>query len=187
MFPQIYDCEGFFVARLRKTASVEALPAPGYKVGKFPFIPLHGKQAAEVKAAAKQSGIAWQDDQQLWLRDKEIWLFPKEIIPLFGQVRFSRIGLRLAEQYNKGYRWQHEAVIALVKGDSPLAFALTEFEADEWYHGRDIYPDESPSLNEVIVTYQGQPLGLARKVGSRLKNSYPRDLVRDGKLFAHKG
>lgn len=187
VFPQIYDCEGFFVARLRKTASVEALPAPGYKVGKFPFIPLHGKQAAEVKAAAKQSGIAWQDDQQLWLRDKEIWLFPKEIIPLFGQVRFSRIGLRLAEQYNKGYRWQHEAVIALVKGDSPLAFALTEFEADEWYHGRDIYPDESPSLNEVIVTYQGQPLGLARKVGSRLKNSYPRDLVRDGKLFAHKG
>jgi 16S rRNA (cytosine1407-C5)-methyltransferase len=42
----------------------------------------------------------------------------------------------------------------------------------------------TPSLNEVVVTYQGQPLGLARKVGSRLKNSYPRELVRDGKLFA---
>lgn len=187
VFPQIYDCEGFFVARLRKTASIEALPAPGYKVGKFPFAPLHGKQAAEVTAAAKQSGISWQDDQQLWQRDKEIWLFPKEIIPLFGQVRFSRIGLRLAEQYNKGYRWQHEAVIALVPGDSPLGFALTEFEADEWYHGRDIYPDLPPALNEVVVTYQGQPLGLARKVGSRLKNSYPRELVRDGKLFADRG
>lgn len=184
VFPQIYDCEGFFVARLRKTASVEALPAPGYKVGKFPFAPMHGKQAAEVRAAAKQSGIIWQDDQQLWQRDKEIWLFPKEIVSLFGQVRFSRIGLRLAEQYNKGYRWQHEAVIALVPGDSQLGFALTEFEADEWYHGRDIYPELPPALNEVVVTYQGQPLGLARKVGSRLKNSYPRELVRDGKLFA---
>lgn len=184
VFPQIYDCEGFFVARLRKTASVEALPAPGYKVGKFPFVPMHGKQAAEVRAAAKQSGIIWQDDQQLWQRDKEIWLFPKEIVSLFGQVRFSRIGLRLAEQYNKGYRWQHEAVIALVPGDSQLGFALTEFEADEWYHGRDIYPELPPALNEVVVTYQGQPLGLARKVGSRLKNSYPRELVRDGKLFA---
>lgn len=184
VFPQIYDCEGFFVARLRKTASVEALPAPVYKVGKFPFVPMHGKQVAEVRAAAKQSGIIWQDDQQLWQRDKEIWLFPKEIVSLFGQVRFSRIGLRLAEQYNKGYRWQHEAVIALVPGDSQLGFALTEFEADEWYHGRDIYPELPPALNEVVVTYQGQPLGLARKVGSRLKNSYPRELVRDGKLFA---
>ncbi|HKN03105.1 MAG TPA: 16S rRNA (cytosine(1407)-C(5))-methyltransferase RsmF [Buttiauxella sp.] len=187
VFPQIYDCEGFFVARLRKTASVAALPAPGYKVGNFPFSPLHGKQAAEVTAAANKSGITWQGDQQLWQRDKEIWLFPKEIISLIGKVRFSRIGLRLAEQYNKGYRWQHEAVIALVPGDSPLAFALTEFEAEEWYHGRDIYPDVTPSLSEVVVTWQGQPLGLARKVGSRLKNSYPRELVRDGKLFATKG
>src|SRR5690606_36314784 len=32
VFPQIYDCEGFFVARLRKTASIPALPVPGYKV-----------------------------------------------------------------------------------------------------------------------------------------------------------
>jgi 16S rRNA (cytosine1407-C5)-methyltransferase len=37
VFPQIFDCEGFFVARLKKTAAIEALPAPGYKVGKFPF------------------------------------------------------------------------------------------------------------------------------------------------------
>jgi 16S rRNA (cytosine1407-C5)-methyltransferase len=36
VFPQIFDCEGFFVARLRKTAAIDPLPAPGYKVGKFP-------------------------------------------------------------------------------------------------------------------------------------------------------
>ncbi|MCW7199338.1 hypothetical protein OHD55_23650 [Escherichia coli] len=28
VFPQIYDCEGFFVARLRKTQAIPALPAP---------------------------------------------------------------------------------------------------------------------------------------------------------------
>ncbi|WP_202300663.1 16S rRNA (cytosine(1407)-C(5))-methyltransferase RsmF [Dryocola clanedunensis] len=184
VFPQIYDCEGFFVARLRKTASVEPLPAPGYKVGKFPFAPLHGRQAADVIASAAKVGIRWGDNLKLWQRDKEVWLFPEEIIPLFGKVRFSRIGLRLAEQYNKGYRWQHEAVISLVSGDSPLAFALTEQEADEWYHGRDVYPESSPGSDDVVVTYQGQPVGLAKKIGSRLKNSYPRELVRDGKLFA---
>jgi 16S rRNA (cytosine1407-C5)-methyltransferase len=40
--------------------------------------------------------------------------------------------------------------------------------------------------DETIVTFQGVPLGLAKRVGSRLKNSYPRELVRDGKLFAGK-
>lgn len=135
-------------------------------------------------AAAANVGISWSDDLTLWLRDKEIWLFPDEIVPLIGKVRFSRIGLRLAEQYNKGYRWQHEAVIALVQGDSALAFELTERDADEWYHGRDIYPEITPVRDDVVVTFQGQPLGLARKIGSRLKNSYPRELVRDGKLFA---
>ncbi len=31
VFPQIYDCEGFFVARLRKTQAIPALPAPNTK------------------------------------------------------------------------------------------------------------------------------------------------------------
>jgi len=163
VFPQIFDCEGFFVARLRKTAAVPALDAPGYKTGKFPF--------------------SWDEHLHLWLRDKEIWLFPAEIEALIGQVRFSRIGLKLAETFNKGFRWQHEAVIALGDVDTH-GFALTAQQAQEWYRGRDVYPQTAPHANEVIVTYQDQPLGLAKKIGSRLKNSYPRELVRDGKLFA---
>ncbi|AIL35507.1 TPA: hypothetical protein ACIDTE_003134 [Shigella flexneri] len=35
----------------------------------------------------------------------------------------------------------------------------------------------------MLVTFQHQPIGLAKRIGSRLKNSYPRELVRDGKLF----
>ncbi len=35
VFPQIYDCEGFFVARLRKMSSLPAMPAPGIKWGRF--------------------------------------------------------------------------------------------------------------------------------------------------------
>lgn len=182
VFPQIFDCEGFFVARLRKTAAIEALPAPGYKVGKFPFSPLKGRESAAVRAAAAAVGLHWDDSHNLWQRDKEIWLFPKALESLIGQVRFSRIGLRLAETHNKGYRWQHEAVIALAAPDTP--FELTQAEAEEWYRGRDVYPETPPRQDEVIVTFQGATLGLAKKVGSRLKNSYPRELVRDGKLFA---
>lgn len=181
VFPQIYDCEGFFVARLRKTAAVAPLPAPGFKVGNFPFSPLKGRDAAQLIAAAEKVGLRWDNSLRLWQRDKEVWLFPAEIEPLIGKVRFSRIGIRLAEAHNKGYRWQHEAVIALAGADN--TFALTHKEAEEWYRGRDVYPEQAPSQDDVIVTYQGFPLGLAKKVGSRLKNSYPRELVRDGRLF----
>lgn len=181
VFPQIYDCEGFFVARLRKTQAVAPLPAPKFKVGNFPFSPLKGRETAQLEAAAKKAGLVWDESLRPWMRDKEIWLFPAQIEPLIGKVRFSRIGIRLAEVHNKGYRWQHEAVIAIAGRDN--TFALTHQEAEEWYRGRDVYPESTPSGDEVIVTYQGYPLGLAKKVGSRLKNSYPRELVRDGRLF----
>ncbi len=183
VFPQIYDCEGFFVARLRKTAAIEALPAPGYKVGKFPFTPMKTRESAAVESAARSVGIEWDDALTLWQRDKEIWLFPAEIAPLLGKVRFSRIGLKLAETHNKGFRWQHEAVVALANTQK-LGNELTLEEAQEWYRGRDVYPQQPPAHDDVIVTFQGFPLGLAKRIGSRLKNSFPRELVRDGKLFS---
>ncbi|MGD8105822.1 16S rRNA (cytosine(1407)-C(5))-methyltransferase RsmF [Pantoea sp. FN0302] len=183
VFPQLFDSEGFFVARLRKTNSVEPLPAPGYKVGKFPFSPLSRKDAQTVIQAAAKSGLHCPSSHSLWQRDKEIWLFPGTAEPLFGRVRFSRIGLKLAETFNKGYRWQHEAVIALACPDATNSVELSEDEAEEWYRGRDIWPQAPLPRDEVLVTWQQQPLGLAKKVGQRLKNSYPRELVRDGKLF----
>ncbi|WP_436834993.1 methyltransferase RsmF C-terminal domain-like protein, partial [Shigella flexneri] len=44
-------------------------------------------------------------------------------------------------------------------------------------------PKAAPVADDVLVTFQHQPIGLAKRIGSRLKNSYPRELVRDGKLF----
>lgn len=183
VFPQIYDCEGFFVARLRKTTSIPALPAPTYKVGKFPFSPLKGREATSILQAASTVGLSWDDDLHLWQRDKEVWLFPAEIESLIGKVRFSRLGIKLAETHNKGFRWQHEAVIALADMTHRCVFELTQQEAEEWYRGRDVYPQATPAADDVLVTFQHQPIGLAKRIGSRLKNSYPRELVRDGKLF----
>ncbi|EBQ9782961.1 16S rRNA (cytosine(1407)-C(5))-methyltransferase RsmF, partial [Salmonella enterica subsp. enterica serovar Inganda] len=183
VFPQIYDCEGFFVARLRKMSSLPAMPAPGYKVGAFPFTPLKGREALHVTQAANAVGLLWDENLHLWQREKEVWLFPAEIESLIGKVRFSRLGIKLAESHNKGYRWQHEATIALACPTHAHAFELSAQEAEEWYRGRDIYPQTPPAADDVLVTFQHQPLGLAKRIGARIKNSYPRELVRDGKLF----
>ncbi|MGC6595195.1 16S rRNA (cytosine(1407)-C(5))-methyltransferase RsmF, partial [Escherichia coli] len=91
---------------------------------------------------------------RLWQRDKEIWLFPTDIEPLIGKVRFSRLGVKLAETHNKGYRWQHEAVIALANPNHSHAFELTLTEAEEWYRGRDVYPQTAPTSDDVLVTFQ---------------------------------
>ena len=183
VFPQIYDCEGFFVARLRKTQAIPVLPAPKYKVGNFPFSPVKDREAGQIRQAAAGVGLNWDENLRLWQRDKELWLFPVGIEALIGKVRFSRLGIKLAETHNKGYRWQHEAVIALATPDNVNAFELTPQEAEEWYRGRDVYPQAAPVADDVLVTFQHQPIGLAKRIGSRLKNSYPRELVRDGKLF----
>ncbi|CAO96557.1 16S rRNA (cytosine(1407)-C(5))-methyltransferase RsmF [Erwinia tasmaniensis] len=183
VFPHIFDSEGFFVARLRKVASVPPMPQPGYKVGKPPFTPLNRVQQQEVIAAAASVGLRWDTELKLWQRDKELWLFPSEIEPLLGRVRFSRIGLKLAETFPKGFRWQHHAAVALADAASANAFELNSNEAEEWYRGRDIYPERDLPASELIICYQQRPIGIAKKVGSRIKNNYPRELVRDGKLF----
>ena len=183
VFPQVYDSEGFFVARFRKTDSVPRLPVPGYKVGRFPFSPLSRQDSAEIIKAASLSGLSWPEKQYtLWQRDKEIWLFPAVLEPVFGKVRFSRIGVRLAERFPKGFRWQHEAVVAFSVKDAKNRFEINDELAQSWFRGVDIYPEDTPPADECLVTWLGQPLGLAKRIGSRIKNSLPRELVRDGAI-----
>jgi len=65
VFPQIYDSEGFFVARLRKNRGIIPPAKPHYKLGKFPFILLSGKESAEIGQAAAALGLAWDETSQL--------------------------------------------------------------------------------------------------------------------------
>lgn len=181
VFPQIYDSEGFFVARLRKTASVPPLPRPGYKVGKFPFSPVAPKDCVPLIQTARKQGMHWDETLlQLWQRDSEIWLFPAALTSAFGNIKFSRIGIKLAERFPKGFRWQHEAVVALADPNANNAYALSDDIACEWFQGKDCYPEPLPAADELILTYQNTPVGLAKRINSRIKNSLPRDLVRDG-------
>ncbi len=101
VFPQIYDCEGFFVARLRKTQAIPVLPAPKYKVGNFPFSPVKDREAGQIRQAAAGVGLNWDENLRLWQRDKELWLFPVGIEALIGKVRFSRPGLNLPKRITK--------------------------------------------------------------------------------------
>ncbi|EOD79182.1 Ribosomal RNA small subunit methyltransferase F [Grimontia indica] len=183
VFPQIFDSEGFFVARLKKTDSVGSEMVKK-RPRKFPFQKAKTKEAdAVVKALDDTLGLSVPQSSNVWLRDKEVWIFPEQVEDILPEIKFDRIGLKLAEAHKKGYRWQHETIMALAKGNEPKCVELSVADAKEWYMGRDIRPEGLTDSGEVIVCYRRQPIGIGKWVGNRIKNGLPRELVRDVNLF----
>ncbi|MGL6314928.1 16S rRNA (cytosine(1407)-C(5))-methyltransferase RsmF [Vibrio sp. WXL103] len=182
VFPQVYDSEGFFIAKFKKLASVTP-PKVKKRLGKFPFAPIAAKQASDIEQRLKESlGITLPADTQLWQRDNDIWLFPQTLAPLLTEFKFSRMGIKIAEAHKKGYRWTHQVAMALNAEGGPVV-ELNREEAREWYMGRDVRPALSGQSGETLVAYQGMILGLGKWVGNRIKNGLPRELVRDKNLF----
>lgn len=183
IFPQVYDCEGFFVARLRK---LESVPAPKVKkrLGKFPFEKASAKVQSDIAKQIKtQLDIELPDDASIWLRDNDVWLFPDALEAMLGELRFSRMGIKIAEAHKKGYRWQHQVATALATGNESTSIALSIDDAREWFMGRDVRPVDLSGKGEVIVKLGNDVIGLGKWVGNRVKNGLPRELVRDKNLF----
>ncbi|WP_234493753.1 16S rRNA (cytosine(1407)-C(5))-methyltransferase RsmF [Vibrio maritimus] len=182
VFPQTYDSEGFFIAKFTKLAPVTA-PTVKKKLGKFPFSRLTNKESSDVVTALEQSfSIELPSDGVLWKRDNDIWLFPSALEPMLGEFRFSRMGIKIAEQHKKGYKWQHQVATTLANRNADT-IALETVDAREWFMGRDVRPEGLSGKGEVLVSYNGFIIGLGKWVGNRVKNGLPRELVRDKNLF----
>ncbi|MZI93277.1 16S rRNA (cytosine(1407)-C(5))-methyltransferase RsmF [Vibrio sp. CAIM 722] len=183
IFPQVYDCEGFFVAKLRKHAAVTT-PEVKKRLGKFPFAKATKKVSQDIAQQLESSlGIVLPEHSTLWIRDNDVWLFPDALEEMLGEVRFSRMGIKIAETHKKGYRWQHQVATALASWNIDHSVELNTEQAREWYMGRDIRPDDLSGKGEVIVCYDKNVIGLGKWVGNRIKNGLPRELVRDKNLF----
>jgi len=192
VWPQIYDSEGFFVAKIRKTASVERRKKQPKSQKNFPFTVANDKQQTELRHYFKESfSINIPADDIIMLRDDEYWLFPAQFMPFIGKMRFQRIGLKLADAMKKGYKAKHEAIIALSAStyDAPRTIELTASQAKDFLMGRDIASNSFDDAiqqrlaittqGEMLVSYHQAVLGVVKHLGHRLKNNLPRELVRD--------
>ncbi|GLP98081.1 16S rRNA (cytosine(1407)-C(5))-methyltransferase RsmF [Paraferrimonas sedimenticola] len=179
IWPQIFDSEGFFVARIRKTASVPESDETTRPIGKLPFKPASRKQVQLISQYfSQQFGIDLAGQGVIYIREQEFWLFPEAFEPLIGKVRFGRIGIRLADQLKKGFKTHHDAVMALAKPNE-LSAQVNAEGAKTYLMGRDVPIDTTLPPGECIVVFEDQVLGLAKPVAKRLKNNLPRELVRD--------
>ncbi|MCE9678348.1 16S rRNA (cytosine(1407)-C(5))-methyltransferase RsmF [Shewanella sp. AS1] len=178
VWPQIYDSEGFFVAKIRKVADIARLKPEPKPQKNFPFTAVSKKQQQALSDYFSTFDIKLEQHGTLMQRDDEFWLFPDNILPLIGKIRFQRIGIKLANAIKKGFKVKHEAIIALAKSDRTIP--LDELQATQYLMGRDIQL-ESPTKaqGEQVVSYHGASLGLVKHLGSKLKNNLPRELVKD--------
>ncbi len=172
VWPQIFDSEGFFVARLRKHHSVpNTMFKPG-KLGKFPFTLLPAKEAEPILREIEANfGVAPQG--QLFGRNDEIWLFPSSLI----RCRASCVSIASASSWPRRSRKAIASLMswALAYGDkaSKGVVELDSANAREFMMGRDVWPEQDADTGEVIVRYQGHTLGMGKWVGSRVKNALP--------------
>ena len=186
IWPQVYDTEGFFVAAMQKKNKVES-PTAKKRLGKFPFS-IAPKQTQEnlYKYFEQQFSIK-QVEGVLYQRDDEFWLFPKNIIPLINELRFSRLGIKIAEQFGKGrktgFKCTHEFATCYGQ-QSPLKIELQSHQARDYFQGKDIHDiDTSDSKGEVLLSYQSYVIGFGKSLDNRIKNSLPRELIIDKNLF----
>lgn len=186
IWPQIYDSEGFFVAAIRKTHATES-PMAQKRLGKFPFQVASKQMQDSLYAYFKAQFNIESMRGVLYQRDDEFWLFPENIVPLINELRFSRLGIKIAEQFGKGrksgFKSTHE--FALCYGQcNQQSIPLLAHQAREFYQGRDIHDiDTTQSKGEVMLSYQGYVIGLGKSLDNRIKNALPRDLILDKNLF----
>ncbi|WP_408619192.1 16S rRNA (cytosine(1407)-C(5))-methyltransferase RsmF [Celerinatantimonas sp. YJH-8] len=184
VWPQLYDCEGFFIAALKKTKSVPT-PTVAKKVKALPFTPATTKQQQLLKSYLKgQFSLTIDNSSILMVREHEYWLFPEPLLALTGEIRFDRIGLKVAEQFKKEFRLTHEAASHFMPQITKNKVELSLVQAQQYFQGKDIpYPDAQQGAGEVILTCGQILLGLGKQLKGKIKNRLPRDLVRDNIAF----
>lgn len=181
IWPQIYDSEGFFIAKFTKKSATNDSSKPIFR-SKFPYLPVTKKHVdAILKALAQQCDISQITQNNLFQRDKEIWYFPDKSSELINKMRFVRHGIKLMDIKPKQYLVSHEAHVTFGK----IGVTLSREQIVEYLKGRDIaFENSANHKGEVLLGYQGQCVGLGKWVGNKIKNKLPRSLVNDHVLIS---
>ena len=187
IWPQIYDSEGFFIAALQKTAN-SATENNNKRPAKLPFIePSKQEQKSLLTYFDKQFAIN-NLEGVLYKREQEFWLFPTEIEPLMNKIRFSRLGIKIAEQFGKGrksgFKTMHEFARCYADKSMKNNISLSAEQANDFYQGKDLRGvDCNNATGEIFVSYRNNVIGIGKVLNNRIKNNLPRDLIHNKKLF----
>ena len=183
IWPQIYDTEGFFVAKFVKKSHVPQ-PEPKVKKGAFPFTAADKKTTEQFNQIIKKQFAMKPLAGELWQREQELWLFPSNIDSVIDKIKYSRIGILLGKVHKNGIRLHHEFATCFGAEGLKNTHKLSVSEACDYFQGKDIKLAQVTSAkDEVLLLLNDTCVGLGKWQKNKIKNGLPRELVRDSRLI----
>lgn len=172
-YPHKVKGEGFYICALRKNEEV--------------FAPFKIKDAKSHSTANNQNYVqiatSWLENPEDWaIRQSDRFLTAysmryKQLIDILSErLTCITIGFGLGEERGKSIAPQHSLALskALKRGvfneaELSLEQALTLLRAES-----PVLTEQHP-MGQLLLTYQGVPLGFAKNLGNRLNNHYPNE------------
>jgi 16S rRNA (cytosine1407-C5)-methyltransferase len=197
IWPEIFDSEGFFVAKIRKKndACRDVACNVSTKTEKnksslknFPFEQVSQSEEKQIqKFFLEQWGYALdikKSGKTLWKKteEKTIWLFPENAEEIFSRVKCDRIGIPLLTLHKKEWRTKYECGIALGKDFTKNFLEISSEQFIKIFSGEDIPFDHlDPKMKgEFLCVYKNFPVAIGKVTKQKWKNALPRTVVRKG-------
>lgn len=191
IWPEIFDSEGFFVAKIRKRKSPLSLGERGLggegnfqkNLKNFPFEKIFQSETNQlIKFFREQwgyeiSGKKSLQDKIFWKRENTIWAFPRNAEVIFSRVKSDRTGIPLVDTHKKGWRTRYEACSALGKFFTKNTAEISGEQFQKIYTGEDLSLDEENG--EKLCIYKKFPVAIGKITKGKWKNALPRVLIRN--------
>ncbi len=206
LWPEIFDCEGFFVASLKKKpefilderALKDENGSDNKYRGQSKFSELSTKEL-ETIAHYYQNNFGYDiADISARLRvraqqhERQVWLFPEFDSKLKQYIKIQRSGLRVCDliESRSGliFKTQHEFISSFGKAFTKQIVELNEAETIIFYKGENINSvdagdkDMALTKGECLVRHLGFPVGIAKVILNKntlkIKNNLPRNDLR---------
>lgn len=190
VWPEIFDTEGFFVAKIKKIKSVNTSSCSFRKgkISSFPFEKALPKESKErSKYFVEQWGCVLPANMEWWKRGREWWLFPQGVEDIVRCIKADRIGVKMGELHHKGWKTDHQCVACFGKDFVKNVHLASLQQVQEIFQGKNLVFSE-PKESSVSAKYSREKViqynGVAVSIGKQnqkgeWKNSLPRSLMRE--------
>lgn len=182
VWPHLFNSEGFFVAALRKTKSLGKNSRFFFpkRTGKSTLQFLSKKHRQEVLDALSSSfQFSLPESFSLAERNGSLWGIPQGTEEGILALSPDRPGILLGKIHQHELRIAHEFAIAFgAQFSGKQLYSCSAEEAIAFSEGKNLSsPDHLPEKADILLFFEGIPLGLARRMENLLKNNLPRNFL----------
>lgn len=182
VLPHTYDSEGFFVSCFVKP-EFDALNIELKAKFETPFEKISKADMQRVTSYYKKHfGINFESESyQLLQRQKEVWVFPAAINEINLFMKINRAGMKIAEVYPNKIRSSHEFAFCFGQNAGRQIVHLNDEQLKAFMQGQGLQLEGAEQDDgEVLLFFNSKVVGLGQKQKSKVKNGYPKELVKDG-------